>query len=176
MEAVQQESHDHTGDLLALYDDALPQVYGYLLRRCGTASIAEDLTSETFLAAVTSARDHKVTSVTVAWLIGIARNKLVDHWRRREREDRRLAAIAGELGDPLDGWDVVIEQQLANDVLGRLAPQHQMALTLRYLDALPVAQVAEHLGRTHQATETLLTRSKAAFRRAYDYEAGASRA
>lgn len=40
--------------LLALYDTALPQVYGYLLARCGDRALAEDLTSETFLAAVSA--------------------------------------------------------------------------------------------------------------------------
>ena len=38
--------------LLELYDAALPQVYGYLLARCGRRALAEDLTAETFLAAV----------------------------------------------------------------------------------------------------------------------------
>src|SRR5579871_5339847 len=38
--------------LLELYDDALPHVYGYLLARCGDASLAEELTAESFLAAV----------------------------------------------------------------------------------------------------------------------------
>ena len=37
---------------LQLYDDALPHVYGYLVRRCDNAATAEDLTAETFLAAV----------------------------------------------------------------------------------------------------------------------------
>ena len=40
--------------------------------------------------------------------------------------------------------------------------------TLRYLDALPVPEVAELLGRSTTATEALLVRAKAAFRRAYD--------
>ncbi|GII83641.1 hypothetical protein Ssi03_16310 [Sphaerisporangium siamense] len=35
--------------LLALYDAALPQVYGYLLSRCGQRALAEDLTAETLL-------------------------------------------------------------------------------------------------------------------------------
>ena len=43
-------------DLLRLYDVALPQVYGYLLRRCGRPELAEELTSETFLAAVEAVR------------------------------------------------------------------------------------------------------------------------
>jgi len=38
--------------LLSLYDRALPEVYGYLLARCGQRAVAEDLTAETFLAAV----------------------------------------------------------------------------------------------------------------------------
>ena len=38
--------------LLALYDRALPEVYGYLLPRCGSPALAEDVTSEVFLAAV----------------------------------------------------------------------------------------------------------------------------
>ena len=38
--------------LLALYDDALPHVYGYLLARCGETGLAEDLTAQSFLAAV----------------------------------------------------------------------------------------------------------------------------
>ena len=42
--------------LLALYDHALPQVYGYLLARCGQRAVAEDLTAETFLAAVDAVR------------------------------------------------------------------------------------------------------------------------
>ena len=40
--------------VLELYDGALPQVYGYLVRRCDSAATAEDLTAETFMAAVTA--------------------------------------------------------------------------------------------------------------------------
>ncbi len=52
-------------------------------------------------------------------------------------------------------------------MLDALGPHHRAAPTLRYLDGLPVAQVAEHLGRTVHATEALLVRARAAFRVAY---------
>jgi hypothetical protein len=42
--------------LLKLYDDALPHVYDYLLARCGDTGLAEELTAESFLAAVHAAR------------------------------------------------------------------------------------------------------------------------
>ena len=56
--------------VVAIYRVALPQVYGYLLPRCGSASLAEDLVSETFLAAVTASRQGRPTEVNVAWLVG----------------------------------------------------------------------------------------------------------
>ncbi len=52
--------------------------------------------------------------------------------------------------------------------LPQVHPHHRAALTLRYLDGLPVAQVAGHLGRTLHATEALLVRARAAFRTAYE--------
>ena len=56
--------------------------------------------------------------------------------------------------------------------LAALAPHHRSALTLRYLDGLPVAQVASHLGRTVGATEVLLVRARRAFRAAYESDTG----
>src|ERR1044071_7946480 len=73
-----------------------PRVYGYLLRRCGQREVAEELTSETFLAAADAVRRNPPTDVDVPWLIGIARHKLADHWRRQAREERGLPLIAAE--------------------------------------------------------------------------------
>lgn len=153
--------------LLRLYDVALPDVYGYLASRCGSASVAEDLTSETFLAAVDAVRRDRVPELTIAWLIGVARHKLVDHWRRTERDQRSLKAVDAE---PVtdDEWDVRLDALLAHRTLDQLGAHHRGALTLRYLDGLPVREVAECLGRTEGATEQLLLRAKAAFRDRYE--------
>ena len=128
--------------LLSLYDEALPQVYGYLLVRCGHRAVAEDLTAETFLAAVRAESDGGGPT-TVAWLIGTARHKLVDP------------------------WDVQLDALRAQQVLDGLSVQHRAVLTLRYLDDLPVPRVAALLGRTVHATEALLVRARSAFRRLY---------
>ena len=61
---------------------------------------------------------------------------------------------------------------LAREVLGSLGPHHRAALTLRYLDGLPVGEVADHLGRTVHATEALLVRARSAFRQAYRRKEG----
>jgi RNA polymerase sigma-70 factor, ECF subfamily len=155
--------------LLDLYDEALPQVYGYLIRRCGDEGVAEDLTSETFMAAVDGLQRGRIPDLSVAWLVGVARHKLVDHWRAKEREERKLALVEseGSTADPVDEWDVHLDAVVAHSVLARLGPHHRAALTLRYLDGLPVPEVAGHLGRTIHATEALLVRARAAFRKDY---------
>lgn len=107
--------------LLVLYDQAMPEVYEYLARRCGNRAIADDLTAETFLAAMEACARRSVDQASVAWLIGIARHKLVDHWRRLAREDRfgDDAAIPERAT-----WDVVLDP-------ARFAPErlHQWLLT-----------------------------------------------
>ena len=153
--------------LLDLYDRALPEVYGYLLPRCGSTTTAEDVTSETFLAAVDAVQRGAVDHLTVAWLIGVARHKLVDHWRRTAREERRLHRVAAEPEPALDDpWDAHVDAAMAHAVLANLGPHHRSALTLRYLDGLSVPEVARHLDRTVHATEALLVRARGAFRRA----------
>jgi len=154
--------------LLGVYDVALPQVYGYLLRRCGGAALAEDLTAETFLAAVDAVRREHPPAVSTAWLVGVARHKLVDHWRRVAREERALRRVVGPRPTHADEGDERLDRLLAETVLERLSPQHRAALVLRYLDDLPVDQVAELLGRSVHATEGLLVRARGAFGRAYD--------
>jgi len=157
----------HGADLLALYDEALPQVYGYLLHRCRNSTVAEDLTAETFMAAVESIGRTAVAEVTTAWLIGIARQKLVDHWRRQERDARNLRAIDAP-PDEDDPWDAELDGFAARDTLDRLGAHHRAALTLRYVDDLPVPDVAALLDRTVHATEALLVRARRAFREIYE--------
>jgi RNA polymerase sigma-70 factor (ECF subfamily) len=133
--------------------------------------LAEDLASETFLAAVSASRRGGLAEVNVAWLIGVARHKLVDHWRRQEREQHSLAAHPPDAGID-DPWDEWLDAESAYSALARLPIPQRAALTLRYLDGLPVPVVAEHLGRSVHATETLLVRSRAALRRQYQQRDG----
>jgi RNA polymerase sigma-70 factor, ECF subfamily len=156
-------SGDLRADLLAIYDRAIPQVYGYLVTRVGNPVVAEDLTADTFLAAADAIERGTLRQVSVAWLVTVARNKLVDHWRRLAREQRQLHLIeTNELID--DGIDLHLDRVRARSVLAQLGAHHRSALTLRYLDGLPVPEVADHLVRTVHATEALLVRARNAFR------------
>ncbi len=163
---------DQGAALVALYDVALPHVYGYLLARCGRTALAEDLTAETFLAAVDAVHREEPVTLSIPWVIGVARHKLVDHWRRQARHERSLRAIVDDSPPPEDPWEVQLDLVRARETLERLGPHHRAALTLRYLDDLPVPRVAAPLERTMHATEALLVRARIAFRRAYGEVAG----
>ena len=155
--------------LLQLYDEALPHVYGYLVRRCDSPATAEDLTAETFLAAVNASRTGH--EVNVPWLIGTARHKLVDHWRRAGRNQQLLEEL-WEGSEPATDSNEPVDTLHVQHVLARLLPHHRTALTLRYLDGLPVDQVAQLLERSLHATESLLMRAKTAYRHAAGEMAG----
>ena len=140
------------------------------------AALAEDLTAETLLAAVDAvpARRPRRRS-RCPWLVGVARHKLVDHWRRQAREERGLRAV----GDAADAAGRTATTTTLGHppgriprphTLARLSPLHRAVLTLRYLDDLPVPDVAALVDRSVHATEGLLVRARAAFRRAYGAE------
>ena len=163
--------------LLALYDEALPDVYGYFVRRCADRTTAEDLTSETFLAAMDAARrwgersdggdEESPPPMTVPWLIGVARHKLADHYRRRHERFSVPVAELPEPVEPADHWDAELDRIVAESVLARLADQHRTVLSLRYLDDCSVPECAELIGRTVHATEALLVRARRAFKKEY---------
>jgi RNA polymerase sigma-70 factor, ECF subfamily len=162
---------DQESAFLAFYDGALASVYGYFSARCRPQALAEDLTAETFLAAVDAYRWGDPPPMTVPWIIGVARHKLVDHWRRQARQERGLQVLAARDAPPSkDLWEARLDAMHARQALDQLAPQYRAALTLRYLDDLPVPEVAALLGRTLAASEALLVRAKAAFRRVYGDE------
>lgn len=152
--------------LLALYDHALPVVYGYFVRRCPDRATAEDLTSETFLAAMDAARRPEPPPIAVPWLLGVARHKLADHYRRRATRETVTVADVPD-AEATDSWDAELDRIVAESVLARLPDTHRTVLALRYMDDCSVPECAQLIGRTVHATEALLVRARRAFRNLY---------
>lgn len=153
---------------MGLYRSALSEVYGYVLARCGSRELAEDLTADAFLSAVAAIRSGTVEAITNGWLVVVAQRRLVDHWRRLEVEQRRLHLVPGAGDDVDDPWADDLDLGTARTALAGLLPQHRAVLTLKYIDGLPVAEVARLMDRSVAATEGLLQRARTALRRAYE--------
>jgi RNA polymerase sigma-70 factor (ECF subfamily) len=171
------ESGDQLRDRVAsFYGEALRDVYRYFHRAtAGDRRLTEDLTQETFVACVQAARRGVGEAFTMPWLMGVARHKLIDHHRRRSREERNLrVAWSNDAAGPTDDSFVTFDGSDAEvlEALARLQPQHRMALVLRYLDDLPVAEIAASIERSVGATESLLVRARqsldAELRRSHD--------
>jgi len=146
------------------YEATLPRVYGYLYSRCGrNAELAEELTQQTFIEAVRSGV-HKADSRSVNWVIGIARHRLVDHFRALERRERTFLRLV-QMRPP---QAIAIEQEDIDErvaaALDRLPAAQRAALILRYVDDLAVRDVARLTGRTEASVESLLSRGRATLR------------
>jgi RNA polymerase sigma-70 factor (ECF subfamily) len=145
-------------------------VYGYLLYRCGgSVQVAEDLTQDTFMAAVSELKKGKTVVTPVAWIYGIARHKLLDYYRRQERAARELSLAWNEddIEDGLVVPDDEAARELAVSALASVAPSQRAALVLCYVDGFSVAETAGLLGKSVEAVESLLARGRQGFKRAY---------
>ena len=148
-------------ELLALYDAQVRNIYAFALRRCGNVELAEDLTQDTFVAAARHFRDTAEVPPR-AWLYQVTRNRLIDHWRREARRARKLRLLSADGSDAaqLDPAETVVDGQRVMNALDQLPINQRAVLILRYLDDYSVSKVAETLGRSTKATESLLARAR----------------
>jgi RNA polymerase sigma-70 factor (ECF subfamily) len=156
------------------YDRVMPRVFAYLVSRSGgNRELAEELTQQTFVAAVSERHRFDGRSDSVTWLCGIARHKLADHFRAREREERRQIQLEVReivVGGDTDAWASADERDAISAALERLPVAQRAALLFADLDGLPVRDVARLLGRREGATQSLITRARQGFRSAYGRE------
>ncbi len=143
---------DDEVSLIACYDATVFEVYRYASRlTSGDRGLADDLVQDAYLRLVRAARAGAITEIGVGWLITTVRNRFCDGIRSAQREERR-ARLAYRP-------DEATEAQVVTD-LSDLPQRERTALLLRYVDDLPVAEVAELMGSTIHATESLLARAR----------------
>jgi RNA polymerase sigma-70 factor (ECF subfamily) len=149
----------------AWYDAALPTVYGFVFVRCGgVRQIAEDLTQEAFVEAVRGRDRFDGRSDPVTWICSIARHRLVDHFRRQHRDERRRLRLLTRGNEPSVST-AHEERDAVLRTLREMPPLQRAALVLHYLDDLPLNEVADVLDRSESAVESLLARGRESFRR-----------
>jgi RNA polymerase sigma-70 factor (ECF subfamily) len=153
----------------AFYADALPRVYGYFYHRLGAdPALAEDLTQDTFLTAVTELRRGTSVVAPMPWILGVARHKLLDHIRRQRRSGWTLLSWEDTVDDALIApEDDEVARERAIAALAVVPSPQREALVLRYLDGFSVPEVAVALDRSVSAAESLLARGRVAFRRGF---------
>jgi len=144
-----------TARLIALYDHALPVVFGYCRARLPLHD-AEDLCAEVFQAAAEALAADPDRDLTTSWLVTVARNRVIDRWRREARWAARLPILAATEA-PVE---IVPDDDDVLAALDCLTLTQRAAVVLRWMEDRPVAEVARMLGRSEHATESVLRRAR----------------
>ncbi|MDA0160843.1 sigma-70 family RNA polymerase sigma factor [Solirubrobacter ginsenosidimutans] len=143
-------------------------VVAYFRRRTTSAELAVDLTAETFVAALASAKRFRPGETpAVAWLLGIARHKLlrsIERGRVEDRARRRLGAQRLEFDDEeLERVDA-LDTKPAHELLAALPPSQAEAVRARVLDEEPYDVIAARLRCSELVARKRVSRGLATLR------------
>jgi RNA polymerase sigma-70 factor, ECF subfamily len=143
----------------ALYDRFVRPIYHYLYRHTGNQADAEDLTAQTFLAALEALPRYQERGYLAAWLFAIARSKAMDHFRAGRTQVSFESAVP--TSDEADLLGRIVE----NDELGQLSRlvqtlngKEQELIRLRYAANLSFPEMAALLGKNEEAVKKSLYR------------------
>lgn len=139
----------------------------------GNQSDAEDVAQDAFVRAFLAIENCADGSRFRGWLRVIARRLAFNHRRdararaRYEEQSGMPLLLAGEtLSGQLEGRD------LLKQVLGELAYPYREIMVLRFVEELPVKDIADLLEIGESAAKMRLTRARAEFQRAYEKRGG----
>ena len=144
----------------------LDPLYAYAIRLSQVASVAEDLTQETWLVAWLKAASYRPAKATVStWLHRILHNKFVDHSRRERKWTEHFSPNLDELPtthlNPEQMQSAHQERTELDYAMAQLPVNQQAALLLRHSQGFGNADIGHVMGISIRAVESLLARAKA---------------
>ena len=166
--AVLRKDRKATAEFVNTYTDA---VYSFIRRRLSPRQdLVDDLVQEVFIAAWENLASFRGKSPLRAWLLGIARHKIEDYYRRLLQSPHPVEpAVADELPATELDLEVIADrdrtEERARKVLEELPEHYGAALRWRYWEKRSAREMAEATGRTEKAIERLLARAREQFRR-----------
>ncbi len=148
----------------ALYQRYLPRVYRYFYARVGNVQQAEDLTSQTCIAALEALPRYQERGRFAAWLFTIAARRYADYCR--EAVPASVDVISTEavsgLTDPAPLPDMVVvhteQATVLTDALRALSPDRAQAIALHFFGGLTHKETAQAMGRSRVAVKSLVHR------------------
>jgi RNA polymerase sigma-70 factor (ECF subfamily) len=150
-----------------LFDRAYASLTGFVhLRTRRDACLTEEVVQEAFLVAVRNMRRFDPDRASFeSWMKGIALNTLRNLRRRRGAEGTESLPDVAREDSGQGGPDEVTDRVAL--ALTALPRRYRDVLHAKYKDGLAVAEIALRFGETEKAIESLLTRAREAFKRAF---------
>ena len=151
-----------------IYRDTIDPLYGYVSRTCGgDRALAEDITQENWLRAVREWRENGLPRRPIAWLMAVARNLMLNEFRRRPPlplESISPDDIASALPDDLTNQTSEISAVVTR-ALRQLPARQGKLLEAFHFERRSVAQIAATFGISERAVEGRLRRARENLRR-----------
>ncbi len=145
-----------------LYRRHLPRVYRYHMAHVGNARDAEDLTSQTFMAALEGIRSFRGTGSFAAWLFGIASKKKLMFFRRTGSRSEVTLDAALQTPSPEPPTDKAAYHRLQLESVSRalrqISTDRAEALILTYFGGLSQAEAGRVLNKSEAAVKMLISR------------------
>lgn len=163
-----------------LADGYFPGLYRFAVARLeGDSELAREIVQTTACKALTKLESYRGEAPLFTWLCSCCLNEIRMHFRRKGRLPKVVAFDDGdpeadfsplqEPGEHPEGAMVRKEEtRLVHAALDLLPPHYARALEWKYLDRLPVQEIAGRLRLGVKAAESLLTRARRAFREGYE--------
>jgi RNA polymerase sigma factor (sigma-70 family) len=157
--AVTESGHLASREVDDLYRKHRGEIYRYALAVLGNHADAEDVTQTTFLNAYRSLEQGVRPRKPSNWLLTIASNTIKQRFRQEQTRPRQVEfdERTAEAGAEEDEGPSVGELLVA---LSKIPPQQRQAIVLREFEGRSYAEIAEILGVTTTALETLLFRAR----------------
>jgi RNA polymerase sigma-70 factor (ECF subfamily) len=149
-------------------------IYPFVRRRLvPRTELVEDLMQEILLAAWQALPGFRAEADLRSWVLGIARHKLEDYYRKRIREyelaeesDPEIDLAAAPILE--QQLDSAAQQEQVQKTLSALPEPYALVLLWRYRDEKSAREMAELTGKTEKAIERLLARARENFRRRWE--------
>ena len=144
--------------LTDLYHEYYDRIARYAYVRLGNRADAEDIAGETFLKALKSLDSYEERGAPMqAWLFRIARNLVMDHFRRAQRKPTVPIGDFDTAGDDNPAGDVErkLEMERVNAAMAELTPDQQEVLRLRFHAGLNSAEAAAVLQKSDVAVRQM---------------------
>jgi len=146
-----------------LYDHYQPMIYRFAFVKVGRREDAEDITHQVFLAAWQNIRSYKHRGHPFSsWLYEIARNQVVDHYRAKKNE-ASLDKIDPEyfIAPASAQFDLSVKLDIekVRTAVAKLKPEYQDVIILRFIEDLPLGEVASVLAKTEGAVKLMQHRA-----------------
>lgn len=159
----------------ALFQHYAPPIFTFLRQQIASREDAEDILLDVFTAALEQPQFHTLSEAAQKmWLWRVARNKLIDYYRRTNRRPATpIAEVEEELfiADTHTPEEALLRQEEYRQLhatLQQLPPLQQEVLRLRFVHNLRSAEVAAVIGKSDGAVRMLLARALNLLRSIYN--------